>query len=79
MRCSPTSRCPARTDSRSCRAYAANGSIAATPAAALTALGAEHRDRILAAGYQMYIPKPVVPPLLAAAVRDLARRRTISR
>lgn len=57
------------------RLRAESKSGAMVPAAALTALGTEYRERILAAGFQMYIPKPVVPPLLAAAVRDLASRR----
>lgn len=45
------------------------------PAAALTAYaGLEERRRMLSAGYQMHIPKPVEPVELAAVVADLAER-----
>jgi PAS domain S-box-containing protein len=45
------------------------------PAAALTAYaGVEHRIKVLSAGYQMHIPKPVEPVELAAVVVSLAAR-----
>jgi PAS domain S-box-containing protein len=45
------------------------------PAAALTAYaGIEGRKRVLAAGYQMHIPKPVEPSELTSAVASLAER-----
>jgi len=45
------------------------------PAAALTAYaGVEDRMRVLAAGYQMHIPKPVEPAELTAVVASLAHR-----
>ena len=45
------------------------------PAAALTAYaGVEHRMRVLSAGYQMHIPKPVEPAELTAVVASLAQR-----
>jgi CheY-like chemotaxis protein len=47
------------------------------PIAALTAYGPEHRDRILDAGFEMYIGKPIQPPDLAMAVRRLAGTPTM--
>ena len=48
------------------------------PAAALTAYaGIEHRMRVLSAGYQIHIPKPVEPAELAAAVANLAERNAV--
>ena len=45
------------------------------PAAALTAYAAvEDRMRLLSAGYQMHIPKPVEPAELATVVANLAER-----
>lgn len=45
------------------------------PAAALTAYaGIEDRRRVLLAGYQMHIPKPVEPAELTSAVASLAER-----
>ena len=45
------------------------------PAAALTAYaGIEDRRRVLSAGYQMHIPKPVEPAKLTSAVAKLAER-----
>ena len=45
------------------------------PAAALTAYaGVEHRMKVLSAGYQMHIPKPVEPAELATVVVSLAAR-----
>lgn len=45
------------------------------PAAALTAYaGLEDRRRMLSAGYQMHIPKPVEPAELAKVVANLAER-----
>ena len=45
------------------------------PAAALTAYtGIEDRRRVLLAGYQMHIPKPVEPAELTSAVASLAGR-----
>ena len=54
-----------------------------TPAVALTAFaGAEDRQRALAAGYQVHVPKPVEPAELVAAVARLlgssARGRRVS-
>jgi PAS domain S-box-containing protein len=47
-----------------------------TPALALTAyVRVEDRLRVLAAGFQQYIPKPVVPAELLSAVIDLAEER----
>jgi len=44
------------------------------PAAAVTALTrAEDRTRLLAAGFQTHIPKPIEPAELLAAVAALAR------
>ncbi len=46
----------------------------ATPAAALTAyVRVEERMRVLAAGFQLYVPKPVDPTELQAVVARLAR------
>jgi signal transduction histidine kinase/CheY-like chemotaxis protein len=43
------------------------------PAAAITAYaGIEDHDRVLAAGYQVHIPKPIVPAELVTAVASLA-------
>jgi CheY-like chemotaxis protein len=47
------------------------------PVAALTAFGPEHRDKILGAGFEMYIGKPIQPPDLAVAVQRLAARETL--
>jgi PAS domain S-box-containing protein len=45
------------------------------PAAALTAYARpEDRMRVLAAGYQMHIPKPIQPAELVAVVASIARR-----
>lgn len=45
------------------------------PAAALTAYaGTEDRKRVLTAGYQMHIPKPVEPARLTTVVASLAER-----
>ena len=45
------------------------------PAAALTAYaGVEDRMRLLSAGYQMHIPKPVEPDELATVVESIAMR-----
>lgn len=47
-----------------------------TPAVALTAYaGIEDRMRVLAAGYQMHIPKPIEPIELINAVANLAEKR----
>ena len=48
------------------------------PAAALTAYaGVEHRMRVLSAGYQMHIPKPVEPAELTTVIACLARRYAV--
>ena len=48
------------------------------PAAALTAFaGVEDRMRVLSAGYQMHIPKPVEPAELATVVASLAQRYAV--
>ena len=48
------------------------------PAAALTAYaGVEDRMRVLSAGYQMHIPKPVEPAELTTIVANLAERYTV--
>ena len=48
------------------------------PAAALTAYaGVEDRMRVLSAGYQMHIPKPVEPAELATIVANLAKRYAV--
>ena len=48
------------------------------PAAALTAYaGVEDRMRVLSAGYQMHVPKPVEPAELATVVGSLAQRYTV--
>lgn len=44
-------------------------------AALTTQTRVEDRTRLLMAGYQMYLPKPVDPAELSAAVKALARRR----
>ena len=45
------------------------------PAAALTAYaGIEDRVRVLSAGYQMHVPKPVEPAELTTVVASLAER-----
>lgn len=50
------------------------------PAAALTAYaGSEDRRRVLLAGYQMHIPKPVEPAELTSVVASLAERNAKSR
>ena len=49
-----------------------------TPAAALTAYaGVEDRTRVLSAGYQTHIPKPVEPAELATVVASLAERYAV--
>jgi len=54
----------------------APGEGGATPAAALTAYARpEDRAQTLAAGYQMHIPKPVIPATLVAAVAELSGRK----
>jgi CheY-like chemotaxis protein len=46
----------------------------ATPALALTAyVRAEEQARVLAAGFQHYVPKPVAPDELRALVARIAR------
>ena len=51
-------------------------SRAVLPAIALTAHARmEDRDRALASGYQVHLPKPVSPETLAQVVAELARRR----
>jgi len=48
---------------------------AAVPAVAVTAYGrVEDRVRLLAAGYNMHVPKPVEPAELVAVIAALARR-----
>ena len=48
------------------------------PAAALTAYaGVEDRMRVLSAGYQMHIPKPVEPAELTTVVANLAERYAV--
>jgi len=45
------------------------------PAVAVTAYGrVEDRVRLLAAGYNMHVPKPVEPAELVAVIAALARR-----
>jgi CheY-like chemotaxis protein len=45
------------------------------PAAALTAYaGVEDRMRVLSAGYQIHLPKPVEPAELTTVVANLAER-----
>ena len=47
----------------------------AVPAVAVTAYGrVEDRVRLLAAGYNMHVPKPVEPAELVAVLATLARR-----
>lgn len=49
------------------------------PAAALTAYaGVEDRRRVLEAGYQMHIPKPVEPVELTTVVASLAERYAVT-
>jgi CheY-like chemotaxis protein len=49
------------------------------PAAALTAFArSEDRTRVLVAGYQVHVPKPVQPAELVATVASLAGRATSS-
>jgi CheY-like chemotaxis protein/anti-sigma regulatory factor (Ser/Thr protein kinase) len=60
------------------RVRAANSSIAAVSAAALTALARdEDRQRALIAGFQLHLPKPIDGQSLIAAVAGLARRQTV--
>src|SRR6266850_1885909 len=48
------------------------------PAVAVTAYGrVEDRVRLLAAGYDMHVPKPVEPAELIAVIATLARRSPI--
>jgi CheY-like chemotaxis protein len=50
------------------------------PAAALTAYaGAQDRMKVLQAGYQMHVPKPIQPAELAAVVASLAKGGTKGR
>jgi signal transduction histidine kinase/DNA-binding response OmpR family regulator len=57
------------------RVRALEGSLARTPAVALTAYGrGEDRLRTLAAGYSMHVPKPVDPVELVIIVANLAGR-----
>ena len=52
-----------------------NGKGARIPAAALTAYASEDdRERALAAGYQVHLPKPIKPSRLVAVVAHLAGR-----
>jgi CheY-like chemotaxis protein len=45
------------------------------PAAALTAYArVQDRLRVLSAGYQMHVPKPIQPQELVAVVASLAKR-----
>ena len=56
------------------RVVRADPSLAAIPAAAVTAYAhVEDRRKALAAGYQMHVAKPVEPSELIATVLDLAR------
>jgi CheY-like chemotaxis protein/anti-sigma regulatory factor (Ser/Thr protein kinase) len=51
------------------------GDLGNTPAMALTAYAGEaDRERALKAGFQLHLPKPVEPQVLAAAVASLAGR-----
>jgi len=51
-----------------------------TPAIALTAYTlAEDRDRALAAGFQLHVPKPVDPLQLVSHIADLGTRRRVAR
>jgi CheY-like chemotaxis protein len=48
----------------------------AIPAAALTAFArAEDHERVITAGYQVHVPKPVEPSALVATVARLAERK----
>jgi CheY-like chemotaxis protein len=59
---------------RSVRAMAPHAA-ARVPAAALTAFARpEDAERVVGAGYQAHIPKPVEPPELLAVVADLAAK-----
>jgi CheY-like chemotaxis protein len=50
----------------------------AIPAIALTAyVRMEERIRVLAAGFQLYVPKPIEPAELRNVVARLMRRETI--
>jgi len=50
------------------------------PAIALTAYARpEDRDRVLAAGYQSHLPKPIEPDVLASAIADLVSPRLSDR
>jgi CheY-like chemotaxis protein len=50
----------------------------AIPAAALTAYArSEDRARALKSGFEMHLAKPIDPAELIAAVKALARRRTL--
>jgi CheY-like chemotaxis protein len=50
-------------------------SVGAVPAAALTAYArTQDRLRVLSAGYQMHIPKPIQPVELVTVVASLAKR-----
>jgi hypothetical protein len=51
-----------------------------TPAIALTAYAlAEDRDRALAAGFQLHVPKPVDPLELVSCIADLGPRKRVAR
>ena len=50
-----------------------------TPAVALTAHASAHdRVKVLRAGFQMHVPKPVQPAELAAVVASLARKPPVA-
>jgi CheY-like chemotaxis protein len=53
---------------------AQDGTVAQIPAVALTAYASrEDRIRLLSAGFQAHVPKPVDPPELVTVVANLAR------
>jgi CheY-like chemotaxis protein len=70
-----TSRCRARTDTRSSARCALDRHDGGnTPAVAFTAYGrVQDRIRSLAAGYNMHVPKPVDPGELTTIVASVTR------
>jgi signal transduction histidine kinase len=56
------------------------GRVASVPAAAVTALTrSEHRDKVIAAGFHLHVPKPFVPAQLATVVETLTQKADGSR
>jgi CheY-like chemotaxis protein len=59
------------------RLRALDGAVARSPVAALTAYaGPDDRERMLSAGFDLHIPKPIRPAELVAAIAGVCGRAT---